>query len=99
MKKQNGHACPGKAQASNNHVIKLQTGEEWVTAKTLQNALTAAMHNASNGAVRFVAGNTSTGNYLITKITNRLSYMKLLLFQSFRDNLSDYTLSLHVQIV
>lgn len=69
LKKDNGH-CSGKggnkAEASSSRHLKLvETGEEWVTAKTFENALTIAAQCTSNknsaDSVRFVAGNTSTG--------------------------------------
>lgn len=55
--------CAKKARASTGTSVKLASGEEWVTAKSLDGALTAAAHTLSNGTgkVRFVAGNTSTG--------------------------------------
>ncbi|CAL8096692.1 unnamed protein product [Orchesella dallaii] len=62
MKKGNGASCSGKAQASSQNSLKLVSGEEWVTAKTVENALLTAHQCISNGVeYRFVAGNTSTG--------------------------------------
>lgn len=55
-----------KAKDSSSHFLKLSGGEEWVTAKNLEGALAAAAaaQNASH-ALRFVAGNTSTGELKI----------------------------------
>ncbi|ODN05815.1 Aldehyde oxidase 4 [Orchesella cincta] len=62
MKKANGASCSGKAKVSTSNSLKLPSGEEWVVAKNLENALITAHQSKSNGAdYRFVAGNTSTG--------------------------------------
>lgn len=61
LKKQKDQPCAGKAQAPSSRVLKLQTGEEWVTANTIETALNTALQCPGNGLVRFVAGNTSTG--------------------------------------
>lgn len=65
IRKQNGQGCGGKmgkSQVSAGQAVKLEmtTGEQWVTAKTVQYALAEA-GAVDTEFVRFVAGNTSTG--------------------------------------
>jgi len=57
MKKQNGE-CHGKAEQSSQKSLNFQSGNEWIVAKNLENALSAAQKSPKH---RFVAGNTSTG--------------------------------------
>lgn len=63
MKKTSGHVPCAKARTTAAASVKLESGEEWVTANSLNTALTTAAQtlNNGNGTVRFVAGNTSTG--------------------------------------
>ncbi|ODN05821.1 Indole-3-acetaldehyde oxidase [Orchesella cincta] len=65
IKQANGNGvCGGKARAVTQNSLKLSSGEEWVTASSLEGALSAAAQCNNNATgYRFVAGNTSTGIY------------------------------------